>query len=73
MLPNNGMHKATGYKPKGMKCKLDTGAGVYIMPLSTCKYVNSSELEYRVSHIDAHGQDRTTLKDYSGNWSNGMG
>ena len=33
MFPTNWMGKATGKKPVIMKCKLDTGASVNIMPL----------------------------------------
>ena len=40
MFPTNRMAKATGNKPKGMKCKLDTRAGVNIMSQSTNKYIN---------------------------------
>ena len=40
MFPMNRMGKATGNKPKGIKCKLDTGAGVTIMPLSIYQYIS---------------------------------
>ena len=40
LFPRNRMGKATGNKPKGMKCKLDTGTGVSIIPLSIYQYVN---------------------------------
>ena len=39
------MAKGTGNKSKGIKCKLDMGAGVNIMPLSTYKYINPSEFD----------------------------
>ena len=45
MFPANRMGKATGNKSKGMKCKLDKGAGVNIMPLSTYKYINALEFD----------------------------
>ena len=35
MFPTNWIGKATGKKPTIMKCKLDTGARVNVMPLST--------------------------------------
>ena len=61
------MGKATGNKPKCMKCKLDTGAGVNIMPLSTSKYINPSEFDEQGKSIDGHGLCRFILKDYNGN------
>ena len=47
MFATNRMGKATDNKPKGMKCKLDTGAGVKMMPLPTYKYINPSEFDTR--------------------------
>ena len=44
----NRMDKATSNKPKGMKCKLDRGLGVNIMPLSIYQYINPSEFENKV-------------------------
>ena len=61
------MGKAMGNKPKGMKCKLDTWAGVSIMPLSMYQYINPSEFDEQGKPIDGHGQYKTILKDYSGN------
>ena len=66
MFPTNGTGKVTGNKPKGMKCKLDTGAGVNIMPLSTYEYINPSECDEQGKPIDDHGQSRSILKDYNG-------
>ena len=63
----NRVGKATGNKPKGMKCKLDTGAGVNIIPLSIYQYINPLEFDEQGMLIDGHGQHRTILKDYSGN------
>ena len=67
MFPMNRMGKAMGNKPKGMKCKLDTGAGVNIIPLSIYQYINPSEFDEQVKPIAGHGQYRTILKDYNGN------
>ena len=67
MFPINRMGKAIGNKPKIVKCKLDTWADVNIMPLSTYQYINHSEFNKQGKPIDCHGQDRTTLQDYSGN------
>ena len=67
MFPMNSMGKAVGNKPKGMKFKLDTGAGVNIMPLSIYQYINPSEFEEQGKPIDGHGQYKTILKDYNGN------
>ena len=67
MFPMNKMGKATDNKPKGMKYKLDTGAGVNIMPLSIYQYINPSEFDEQGRPIDGHGQYKTILKDYNGN------
>ena len=67
MFPTNRMGKATDNKPKGMKCKLDTGVCINIMPLSTHKYINSSEFDEQGKSIDGCGQYRSILKDYNGN------
>ena len=45
MFQNNRIGKATVNKQKGMKCKLDMGLGVNIMPLSTNKYLNPSKFD----------------------------
>ena len=62
----NRMGKATVNKPKSMKCKLDTGAGVNIMALSIYQYINPSEFDEQVKPIDGHSQYKTILKDYNG-------
>ena len=62
MSQTNGMGKATGNKPKGMKCKQDTGTCVNIMPLSTYKYIKPSEFDEQGKPIDGHGQYRSILK-----------
>ena len=67
MFPMNRLGKATDNKPKGMKCKLDTGAGVNIMHLSIYQYINPSEFDEQGKPIDGHGHYRTILKDYNGN------
>ena len=56
-----------------MKCKLDTGAGVNIMPLSIYQYINASEFDEQGEPIDGHGQYKTILKDYIAVLSNSMG
>ena len=61
------MGKATGNKPKVMKCKLDTGTGVNTMPLPTYQYINPSEFDKQDKPIGGHGQERTTPKDHNGN------
>ena len=50
-----------------MKCKLDIGAGVSIMPLSIYQYINPSEFDKQGKPIDGYGQYRTIIKDYTGN------
>ena len=50
-----------------MKCKLDRGASVNVMPLTAYKLVNSGEFEKEGKPIGEYGQDRTTLRGYSGN------
>ena len=63
----NRMGKVAGNKPKGMKCRLDTRAGVNIMHLSIYQYINPSEFDEQGKPIEGHGQYRTILKDYNGN------
>ena len=43
MFLTNWMGKATGKKPIIMKCNLDTGTSVNVMPLSTYQELNPSE------------------------------
>ena len=44
MYPSDDKGKITG-RPKGMRSKLDTGAGANIMSLSTYKSINPSEFD----------------------------
>ena len=67
MFPTNRIGKATSNKPIVMKCKLDTGAGVNVMPLSAYQYVNLSEFDVQGKPTGGYGQDRITLKGYNGN------
>ena len=67
MFPMKRIGKTTGNNPKGMKYKLDTGAGVNIMSLSIYQYISPSEFDAQGKPFDGHGQYRTTLKDYNGN------
>ena len=55
MFPTNRMGKATGNKAKGMKFKLETGAGGNIMPLSTYKYINPQNLINKLSPLIVMG------------------
>ena len=66
MYPNDTSGKTTG-KPREMKCKLDTGASVKVMPLAPYKLINHSEFDKDNKPIGGFGQDRTTLRGYSGN------
>ena len=67
IFPMNRMGKAKGNKPRGMKSKLDTGAGINIKPLSIYQHINPSEFDGQGKPIDGHGQYKTNLKDYNGN------
>ena len=66
-FPANRTGKATGKIPKGMKFKLDKGAGVNTMPLLTYKHINPSEFDKQDKPIECYGQDGTRLKDCNGN------
>ena len=66
MYPTDTCGKTTG-KPIEMKCKLDTGASVNVMPLAAYKLINPSEFTKDDKHIGGFGQDSTTLRGYSGN------
>ena len=66
MYPTDTSGKTTG-KPIKMKCKLDTGASVNVMPLAAYKLINPSEFTKDNKPIGGFGQDRTTLRGYSGN------
>ena len=50
-----------------MKCKLDTGASVNVMPLAAYKLINPSEFHNENKPKGGFGPDRTTLRGYSGN------
>ena len=58
--------KTTG-KPREMKCKLETGASVNVMPLAAYKLINPSEFDKNNKPKGGFSQDRTTLRGYSGN------
>ena len=51
MFPTNWMGKATGKNPTKMKCKLDTGASVNVIPLSTYQHINPSGFDKKVSPL----------------------
>ena len=50
-----------------MKGKLDTGASVNVMPISTYQHMNPSDFDKKVQPISGYGHERTILKGYSGN------
>ena len=66
MYPTDTSGKTTG-KPIEMKCKLDTGASVNVMLLAAYKLINPSEFDKNNKPKGKFGQDRTTLRGYSGN------
>ena len=66
MYPIDTSGKTTG-KPREMKCKLGTGASVNVMPLAAYKLINPSEFDKDTKLKRGFGQDRTTLRGYSGN------
>ena len=45
-----------------MKCKLDTGAIVNVMPLTIYKLVNPDKFDKDGKPIGGYGQDRITLR-----------
>ena len=67
MFPTNWMGKATGKKATLMKCKLDTGASVNVMLLSTYQKINHSEFDKKGQHIGGYGHDRPILNGCNGN------
>ena len=71
MYPTDTSGKTTG-KPIEMKCKLDTGASVNVMPLAAYKLINSSDFDKDKKPKGGFGQDRTTLRGYSGNIKSSM-
>ena len=66
MYPTDVSGKTTD-KPREMKCKLGTGASVNVMPLAAYKLINPSEIDKDNKPKGWFGQDRTTLRGYSGN------
>ena len=66
MYPTDTSWRTTD-KPIEMKCKLDTGASINVMPLAAYKLINPSEFDKDNKPIGGFGQDRTTLRGYSGN------
>ena len=66
MYPTDTSGRTTG-KPIEIKCKLDTGATVNVMPLAAYKLINPSEFDKDNKPIGGFGQDMTTLRGYSGN------
>ena len=66
MYPTDTSGRTTG-KPIDMKYKLDTGASVNVMPLAAYKLINPSEFDKDNKPVGEFGQDRTTLRGYSGN------
>ena len=66
MYPTDTSGRTTG-EPIEMKCKLDTGASVDVMPLAAYNLINPSEFDKGNKLIEGFGQDRTTLRGYSGN------
>ena len=66
MYPTDTSGRTTG-KPIEMKCKLDIGASVNVMPLAAYKLINPSEFDKDNKPIGGFGQDRTILRGYSAN------
>ena len=64
MYPTDTSGRTTG-KPIEMKCKLDTGASVNVMPLAAYKLINPSEFDKDNKPIGGFGQDRTTLRGHT--------
>ena len=57
--------KITG-RPKGMRSKLDTGAGANIMSLRTCKSINPSDLDKDGNPTGNFQGASTGLKSFEG-------
>ena len=66
-FPTDRSGKPIGNKPRKRKCKLDTGASVHVMALIVYKLVNPDEFDKGGKPVGGYGQDRTTLRGYSGN------
>ena len=62
MFQTNGIGNATGDKLLVIKCKLDTEAGVNVMPVSTYQYVNTLEFDEQGKPDGGYGKNRTILK-----------
>ena len=65
MYPSDDKGKITG-RPKGMKSKLDTGAGANIMSLSTYKSINPSDFDKEGKPTGNFQRSSTGLKSFGG-------
>ena len=65
MYPSDDKGKITG-RPKGMKSKLDTGAGANIMSLSTYKSINPSDFDKEGNPTGNFQRSSTGLKSFGG-------
>ena len=65
MYPSDDKRKITG-RPKGMKSKLDTGAGANIMSLSTYKSINPSDFDKEGNPTGNFQRSSTGLKSFGG-------
>ena len=65
MYPSDNKGKITG-RPKGMKSKLDTGAGANIMSLSTYRSINPSDFDKDGNPTDNLQRASTGLKSFGG-------
>ena len=65
MYPSNDKGKITG-RPKGMRSKLDTGAGANIMSLSTYRSINPSDFDKDGNPTGNFQRPSTGLKSFGG-------
>ena len=65
MFPTKRCGRPTGRKPRELKCKLDTGVSVNVMPLITYKLVNRVSFTKRVN-LWRIWSGMTTLRGYNG-------
>ena len=65
MHPSDDKGKITG-RPKGMRSKLDTGAGANIMSLSTYKSINPSDFDKDGNPTGNFQRASTGLKSFGG-------
>ena len=65
MYPTDTSGETTG-KPRGMKCKLDTGASVNVMSLAAYELIIPSEFDKDSKPKGVFSQDRATIRGYSG-------